>query len=106
MSDSRFLPRPVTTSELYLAAILDEIRGLRSDGSPVVATAPGPIELREPVVELEPVGTPIPDGFPGLDALTKAGIETIEQIPRDGDSLVEIKGIGKATAGQILAELS
>lgn len=89
----RRLPRPVTTQEQYLAAILAQLRGEQLD-TPETDV----IDLREPKAS-------IPDDFPGRDSLVKAGFETIEQIPRDGDALVKIKGIGKATAGQILVEL-
>lgn len=99
------LPRPVTTQDYYLAALLDEIKGLRDDlkqPSETAVSDDGLVDIREPA----PVGTPIPDGFPGRAKLIAAGIDTTEAIPRDGDSLVEIDGIGTATAGQILAELS
>lgn len=103
------LPKPVTVQDMYLAAILNELQAIRAQGETETAISPPTtniVNIREPEVAPEPVGTPIPDGFPGRDALFDAGITTVERIPHDGDSLVEIKGIGKVTAGQILAELS
>lgn len=88
------LPRPITTTDFYLAAILDELRGLRADLAQPPETAE--IELRE---------TPLPGNFPGHEALVAAGITCLESVPNDGDSLVQIKGIGKATANQILLRL-
>jgi endonuclease III len=52
------------------------------------------------------VATPIPDNFPGRFALKDSGIDYLEDIPRDGDELVKITGIGKVTANQILTWLS
>ena len=46
--------------------------------------------------------TDLPQDFPGYDALTEAGIIYLETVPRKGDELVEIPGIGKATANKIL----
>lgn len=43
------LPRPVTTPEAYLAAILDELRALRATLAPAPAQpATDEVELREP----------------------------------------------------------
>lgn len=88
------LPRPITTTDFYLAAVLDELRGLRADLAQPPETAE--IELRE---------TPLPGDFPGYEALVAAGITCLESVPNDGDSLVQIKGIGKVTANQILLRL-
>lgn len=96
----RPLARPVTTTEQYLAAILVELRKL--NGEPPDTPETAVIDIREP----KPVGTPIPDGFPGRDALLDAGIATVEKVPKDGGELIKIKGIGRITAGQILTELS
>lgn len=99
MSDKP-LPRPVTAVELYLAAILEELQAQRAME---IAIAPGDlVELREPA----PVGTPLPEDFPGRAALAAAGIDSLEAVPGDGDELVAIAGIGKVTAGQILARLA
>lgn len=92
------LPRPVTANDVYLAAILDELKGLRAD----LAQPPTP---ETAVIDLREVGTPLPTDFPGYEALLTAGIETIEAIPNDGDKLTAIKGIGKVTANQILLRL-
>lgn len=102
---NRPLPRPVTATDQYLAALLEEIRGLRAEMQPP-APAPPPddlVAIREPA---PPLGTPLPDDFPGKLALEEAGIVYLESVPADGDELVKIKGIGRVTAGQILAELS
>jgi endonuclease III len=98
MSD---LPRPVTTADKYLAALLDELKAIHDE---LVKPEPQPeeeetVELRE--VE-EVVLTDLPQDFPGYDALTEAGIIYLETVPRNGDELVEIPGIGKATANKIL----
>lgn len=98
MSDKP-LPRPVTAVELYLAAILEELQAQRVTE---ISIAPGDlVELREPAA----AGTPLPEDFPGRAALEAAGIDTLEAVPRDGDDLVAISGIGKVTAGQILVRL-
>lgn len=100
MSDRRPLPRAVSTTELYLAAILDELKAQRPKPA---STAPAELTvIREPA----PLGTPLPDDFPGIEALAEAGIVYLETVPRDGDALVAIPGIGKATAGKILTRLS
>lgn len=88
------LPRPVTTAEKYLAAILDALQ----QGQEQVADDET-VELRE--VE-QPIYTDLTKDFPGYDALVKAGIIYLESVPRNGDALVEIPGIGKATANRIL----
>ena len=88
------LPRPITTTDFYLAAILDELRGLRADLAQPPETAE--IELRE---------TPLPGDFPGYEALVAAGITSLELVPNDGDALMGIKGIGRVTANQILLRL-
>lgn len=95
------LPRPVTTTDLFLAALLTEIRGLRADMAQAAVSAP-PGDL----VNIKEPGTPLPAGFPGLDALAEAGIVYYEAVPRDGDALTAIPGIGRVTAGKILAELA
>jgi len=92
------LPRPVTATDYYLAAILDELKAQR----PLPANDNGLTALREPA----PLGTPLPEDFPGVEALAEAGIVYLETVPRDGDTLVTIPGIGKATANKILTRLS
>lgn len=43
------LPTPVSVEAIYLAALLDEVRGLRADLASVPAPAPsGEVQLREP----------------------------------------------------------
>ena len=98
MSD---LPRPVTVADKYLAAVFDELVGLRSmlEERPVPAKD-DTVELREVQPDSEP--TPIPEDFPGYLPLTKAGIIYLESIPTKGDALVEIPGIGAAIANRIL----
>ena len=93
------LPRPVTTDQQYLAAILAELQGLRADAAAQAAAASAGdlVELR---------GLPIPADFPGAEALAEAGVVYLEAVPRDGDALVAIPGIGRATAGKILARLA
>lgn len=98
------LPRPVTNQDFYMLAILDELRQIREQ-LPVqqynlTVSGSQTVELREPAL-----GTPLPDDFPGYDKLVEAGILFLESVPRDGDTLTAIDGIGKVTAGRILAYL-
>ena len=96
------LPRPVSIDQHYLAAILAELRALRADMATTAVSAPQPGEL----IDLrELAGTPVPADFPGAEALAEAGIVYLEGVPRDGDSLVALPDIGKATAGRSLARL-
>jgi hypothetical protein len=103
---SRPLPRPVTASDQYLAALLDEVRGLRADLAAERAAhqelqaqfVPGVVELREPASR---PCTPIPEDLPGGLALVKAGIICMEDVPYAMADLVAIPGIGPATARAI-----
>jgi endonuclease III len=45
----------------------------------------------------------IGDGFPGAERLAAAGIVRLADVPRSEEALVELPGIGKATAKKILA---
>ena len=81
------LPRPVTVSDIYLHDIAVNTRLIRDYLAP------------KPEVVL---ATPIPDGFPGRDALIAAGVESLEAIPQKGADLVKIKGIGNKTASEII----
>ena len=87
------LPRPISTTDFYLAAILEELKALGQSNNQL---EPEIIVLKES----------IPDDFPGKTALELAGIDSLDDIPRDGDTLVSIKGIGKVKAGEILTWLS
>jgi hypothetical protein len=108
--DEKKLPRPVSTTDFYLKAVLDELQGLRADlaGEKPEVTPDGLIELREPlVVEALPLAEPeevtaLPDDFPGRDALAAAGYANLEDVPRTGSKLTAVSGIGKVTANQIL----
>ena len=94
MAATRNLPRPVTTTELYLAAILDELQK-----QPQPELPPGKTVLKElPVV----VSSAIPPTFPGVKALNEAGIYDYDDIPRTEAGLLAIRGIGAATAEAIL----
>lgn len=102
----RLIPRPVSGTDFRLDALIEEIRGLRAD---LAARQPQPEPLPDGEIELreaDDVGTPLPDDFPGKLALEEAGIVYLETVPRDGDQLIAIKGIGRVTAGQILTWLS
>ena len=95
------LPRPVTVSDLYLAAVLDELRLIKAEliqPEPVEPEPDREIELRE----APQVFTALPDNFPGYDALMEAGAIYVETVPRKGADLIEIPGIGTATANKIL----
>lgn len=94
MSD-RPLPRPVSSTDFYLAAILGELQKLTAQPP---ADDPGLVDLREPVRQY----TPLPEDFPGKDALLAAGIDVLEDVPRSGNGLTAVSGIGKVTANQIL----
>jgi len=100
--DDRPLPRPTSGTELYLAAVLDELKAINAQ---LIQPEPEPeqvdgdeIELKEPM----PVYTSIPADFPGKDVLNGAGIIYLENVPRDGVELTAISGIGRATANRIL----
>ncbi len=95
MSD-RPLPRPVSTTDFYLAAILGELQKQNAQAQPVDDS--GLIDLREPARQY----TPLPEEFPGRDALLAAGIDALEDVPRKGQDLTAVSGIGKVTANQIL----
>lgn len=98
------LPRPVTTPDYYLAAILDELKAIhaqldRPEPEPEpAAVEDAEVEIKEPA----PVLTPLPDDFPGKAPLEEAGIIYLETVPVKGDELVKIPGIGGATANKIL----
>lgn len=107
MSD-RPLPRPVSASDFYQMAILDELRVLNGNLAQILAQKgsqePGEgelIDLREPAAE----STPLPADFPGRDALMAAGFDSLESVPKTGAALTAVSGIGKVTANQILTWL-
>ncbi len=94
MSDKP-LPRPVSTTDFYLAAILGELQKLNA---PQPADDTGLVDLREPARQY----TPLPEDFPGRDSLLEAGIDALEDVPRKGKDLTAVSGIGPVTANQIL----
>lgn len=94
------LPRPVTATDIYLAAILDELKNQRPKSPPV---PPGYTELREPVASVSL--SPIPRDFPGVVALNAAGIQYLEDIPRNRKELLAIRGIGPFTVDEIAEAL-
>ena len=96
MSD-RPLPRPVSSTDLYLAAILGELQQLNA---PPPADDTGLVDLREPAAEVS-----LPDDLPGRDQLFAAGYTTLESVPRKGKELTAVSGIGPVTANQILTWL-
>ena len=101
------LPRPTSTSEIYLAFILDALEDIKAEltkSEPEYAvTVGGEIELKEPEkLEITVTLTSLPDAFPGKDALEEAGVIYLEEVPRLGADLIEINGIGAATANKIL----
>ena len=52
-----------------------------------------------------PTTTPLTDDFPGVKALRKAGVETIQQL-REIEDVTTIDGIGEGTAKEIAAKLA
>jgi len=104
MGQTPKLPRPVTVSDIYLAAILDRLDQL-VQSPPVeysVEVDPKVIVLKEP--EKSPL-TPLPADFPGKDTLEEAGIIYLETVPRTGAELTAINGVGVVTANKILTWL-
>ena len=98
------LPRPVTVADIYLEAVLDELKAIKLQ---LVQPEPEPepelvdgdeIELKE-LAQDKPR---IFKNFPGHDALAEAGIIYMEDVPETGADLVAIPGIGNATANKIL----
>lgn len=53
-----------------------------------------------PADETPPMGTPLPEDFPGRQMLVDAGLETLEAVAGHGD-LLSISGVGKATRRRI-----
>jgi len=103
MSD-RPLPRPVSSTDLYLAAILGELQKLNA---PPPADDTGLVDLREPAAEVS-LPDDLPgraDDLPGRDQLFAAGYTTLESVPRKGKELTAVSGIGPVTANQILTWL-
>lgn len=97
------LPRPVQVQDYYLAALLDEIKAVHEllqqyepQPQPAPAEDSGEVEIKEPAL------TALPDDFPGKVALEEAGISYLETVPRKGEQLIEIPGIGGATTNKIL----
>ena len=89
----------------YLAAIYAELQAVKSllakiaGETAVSEPQPGElIDLREPARQY----TPLPEDFPGRDALLAEGIDALEDVPRTGAALTAVNGVGKVTANQIL----
>ena len=89
------LPRPVSVADLYLAAVLAELKAIK-----LQLGQPEPVDGDE--IELKEVKPAIPYDFPGFGAFVEAGIFYLEDVPTKGDELVAIPGIGTATANKIL----
>lgn len=104
MSD---LPQPESRSEFYwhdIALSLRRIGTFLEELEPVLNVTIVTDDEAKP----EPIqmGTPLPDDLPGRDKLAAAGITILESVPRDGDALIAIEGIGATTAGRILSYLA
>lgn len=74
---------------------------------PVEAPPAPPAPLAEPTPPAldndEPTDMPgLPTDMPGRALLIDAGYDTLESVPRSVPELIEIPGIGRATAGQVL----
>lgn len=107
--------RPVGNTEMFLAAILDNVQALRADlaaisagsppaGEPQVDDSPQVVDLREPAPAGRVADLAISPA--AVDALNKAGILAIANVPRTEANLVAIRGIGKVLAGEILEALN
>jgi hypothetical protein len=102
--------RPVTSGEYYwerIARALEELVALKKGGDQAAAAdtdAAGLTLLRETEAPAEQVApaTPLPADFPGREALAAAGIVALENVPRAGQQLTAIPGIGAVTANRIL----
>jgi hypothetical protein len=103
------LPRPVTIADKYLAVLVanqaKEIEALNAILDALATYEPPAEEDTVELKEGEPELTPLPEDFPGYDALVKEGIIYLETVPRKGEVLVAIPGIGAATANKILTWL-
>lgn len=95
--------RPVTSEEHYLERIAKAVEELVAQKKGVQATE-GLTPLREaqPQAEYSQPATPLPDDYPGKDALEAAGVVYVESVPKTGNELTAISGIGSATANKIL----
>ena len=106
---NRPLPRPSSATDMYLAAILDQLKKLdqaqpEDDGGLIALREPLVVESL-PLAEPMPESTPLPDDFPGRAALEAAGLGWLENVPRTGGKLTAVPGIGTVTANQILTWL-
>lgn len=89
--------QPATYSEFLLCRIADSLELLTGQTNP---TPPQTAVLKE-----VPVPAGLPDDIPHRDKLTAAGITTLKEVPKKGDQLIKIDGIGKASANQIITYL-
>ncbi len=109
------LPRPVTTTDFYLQAILAVLDRMESLMLARVEDETVEIEIsltpdQGPPVPAEPepaapapaagAPSPLPANFPGRGPLLAAGIEHVEDVP-DAAGLAAIKGLNRATIKRI-----
>ncbi len=98
----------MTRENVYLEDVHGPYEGQVRPYSQVAAQnaiAAGSAKYPDPDGSEEVTVTPIPEEFPGRDALEAAEVTTIEGVPRHPDDLVAIPGIGKGTAAKILEAL-
>lgn len=81
-----------------LVPVEDLLGGTSTSALPEVAPRTIPADTDE--AKTNPAFEPLPDTFPGKQALAEAGITTYEQV-RALDDLTKIAGIGAATAAKI-----
>lgn len=85
------------------------VREPRSDGRRMVVALERMAVALERLVELnapaagEP-GTPLPEEFPGREALAQQGIIYLESVPRKGDELTAL-GLDGRTVNRVLSYL-
>lgn len=109
-----FLATPPEGQVPNAAVTAEPVKGDGDVDVPPFLAPPTVIEKVYPLMDTEPEqdsddeadGTPLPDGFPGRQALADAGFSTYESIAdKTHDQLRRIKGIGAETARLIRASL-